>query len=173
MNKCTGNTGMARADWHKQDILDAIEDAVLHGTALNDNKPVVLKCSMDMLKKAPFDFLKTRLLCSMYIKKYEKCYYFLCVDNLEVLTDEYIQYEIDKARQIARKREDARKSEGEMWVCTYLKTTRDYSSYPPKISHTSTEAGLVKGEWFYPDSGGKKSIYANGFEFVKRIEEGA
>ena len=56
----------------------------------------------------------------------------------------------------------------EKWECTFLEWsgTRKHPT-----AKAITEIGIVKGNWFYRFNGTKKSIYANGFEFVRKIED--
>ncbi len=53
-------------------------------------------------------------------------------------------------------------------ICRYLEWsgTRNH----PKATEVEAE-GVIKGNWFYLPNGKKKSINANGFEIIERIQE--
>lgn len=39
------------------------------------------------------------------------------------------------------------------------------------VAKEIVEEGIVKGDWFYRKNGTKKKTTANGFEFIKKLEE--
>lgn len=165
---------MPWSQWKKQDILAAVDGAIRDSES-GEGETLTLHCSLSLLRKAPVAALKNLLLCSgewHHTSSYfnETDFYELDLIQLEELTDEQIQKEIDRVREEAQKKKAEKNAPGERWVCTYLEWsgTRNH----PKATEY-TEEGIVKGDWFYLSTGKKKNIYANGFEFVKRVDGGA
>ena len=66
------------------------------------------------------------------------------------------------------KKQEKKEDSPEMWECAYLVWggTRAH----PKATE-QTAIGEVRGNWFYLPEGGKKSIKANGFRFIRQIKE--
>lgn len=50
---------------------------------------------------------------------------------------------------------------------------REYrlGDYKDNDYNDNEEEGIVKGDWFYRKNGTKKKTTANGFEFIKKLEE--
>lgn len=145
--------------WTKADILELIEDENLE-----------LNCSIDKLKKVPVKILKE--ICLKYSSwhhtsnHYNKTdFYSIDYDSIENLTDEKLDGLIEEYR---KEKANAKAPVEEKWECTFLEWsgTRKHPT-----AKAITEIGIVKGNWFYRSNGTKKSIYANGFEFVRKIED--
>ena len=84
-------------------------------------------------------------------------------DTLEELTDEAI-----KAAANAPKTKPESPA-SERWECAYLvwEGTRKH----PKARRI-VETGTICGNWFFSDTGMRKQTTANGFERIRRIEDG-
>lgn len=154
--------------WRKKDILDAIGEKLADGE-------ISLQCSMEQLRKTPAGALREICLCgssSHHTSKYYNMtdFYGLDEDALEDLTDGRLQ-EIslefrEKQEKLKREKENERE---EIWECTFLEWsgTRRH----PKAEEI-TETGIIKGNWFSRPGGGRKSIHANGFRKIRRVDEG-
>ena len=91
----------------------------------------------------------------------ETDFYSIDEDKVAALTDE----EINEAVELSRIPKE--KPTEERWRCEYLEWygTRNH----PQCSKYVSE-GTVRGNWFYLDNEHRKSILANGFRFIERIE---
>ena len=141
--------------WTKTEILSRIRRAI-------KDEEIELKCSFDKLNKLPVKTLKNELLCvsswhhtSSHFNRTD--FYDIWWDKLEHLTDE----EIDGWTTI---KED--KPQKEKWLCKFLEWSG--SRRHPKATEY-TEEGIIKGNWFYRANGSKKSITANGFQKIKKV----
>ena len=153
--------------WKKSELLDQIKEKV-------DNRELSLNCSFEYLKKLPADVLKK--IC-LYVssrhhtgKHYRLTdFYSLNTDAIIELTDEKLSEAIsdyrEQQKQLKLEKENA---VGELWRCTYLKWSG--SRNHPKAREV-TVVGILKGSWFYPPNGHKRSIHANGFKKIKQITE--
>ena len=63
------------------------------------------------------------------------------------------------------KKQEKKEDSPEMWECVWGGTRAH-----PKATE-QTAIGEVRGNWFYLPEGGKKSIKANGFRFIRQIKE--
>ena len=145
--------------WTKANIIEAIEKAIREDD-------LILKCSMEKLNKTPAEILK--LFCLSYSswhhtsKRYNKTdFYILDINRVACLTDEKIDNEIAKNKNVKKT-----KPKEEKWKCAFLEwggTKRH-----PK-SREIIEIGTVKGNWFYRSDGSKKSTTSNGFRFIEKL----
>lgn len=136
--------------WTKAVILEAVE-----------NEEVELKISMETLKKIPVNTLKEKCLAksswhhtSSHYNKTD--FYDIWWNGVENLTDK-------DADNVTVKEKETE----ERWLCKFLEWsgTRKH----PKATEYEEE-GIIKGNWFYRSNGTKKSINANGFEKIRRID---
>lgn len=86
------NGEMPLSQWRKDDIIEAIEDAI-------DEGEITLQCSLEKLQKTPVKVLRDLCLeCTSWhhTSKYynETSFYSLDVDRVSELTDEFIEEEI-------------------------------------------------------------------------------
>lgn len=148
--------------WTKAAILSELEEMDLD-----------LKFSITYLKKFPVKFLKDICLCesswhhtSSYFNKTN--FYSVAVgrlediSNAEELDELFLQYKNDEIKQ------EQLQPEQEIWECEFLEWsgTRKHPNATKIV-----EVGVVKGEWFYRKNGTKKKTSANGFRFIKRMED--
>lgn len=146
--------------WTKAKIIEVLHENQINSDFIN----AISKCS--------FDFLKTRIL---------KCYewhhtgsYFNCTDYYEVdlidydepkqILTEYAQFKQEKVQAKEQKKEQQR----EFYKCKFL-TWSGSRKHPKATEHE--EIGEIVGNWFYSKNHGKKSIYANGFKIIEKVEE--
>ena len=73
---------------------------------------------------------------------------------------------IERERKDKRKKENIKRQTEEVWECEFIEWsgTRKH----PKANKV-IESGIIKGNWFYRNNGGKKSINANGFIKIKKL----
>ena len=146
--------------WTKADILEAISDYAEE----ND-----LKINMDLLKKVSAKVIKSIFLSKSSWHHTSLMYNrtdFYSLDESEVveLTDDKINSLIEKSKQKEEKIEEA----VETWECEYL--VWNGSRKHPKATEECA-IGEIKGNWFYLSNGSKKSINANGFKMIRKIEK--
>lgn len=153
--------------WKKSEMLDQIKEKV-------DNRELSLNCSFEYLKRLPADVLKKICLYKSSWHHTGKHYrvtdfYSLDTDAVKELTEEKIIETIsdyrEQKKQLKLEKENAVE---ELWKCTYLKWSG--SRKHPKAREV-TVVGILKGSWFYPPNGHKRSIHANGFKKIKQITE--
>lgn len=153
--------------WKKSEILAQIVEMVENGE-LSPN------FSFEYLKKLPAGVLKKICLYKSSWHHTGKHYrvtdfYLLNTDAIKELTDEKLLKAIsdyrEQQKQLKLKKE---KEVEELWKCTYLIWSG--SRKHPKAREV-TVVGTLKGSWFYPPNGRKKSIHANGFKKIKQITE--
>lgn len=151
--------------WTKTEIIEEVG-------CLIKNNAVTPTFSFTKLEKAPAPVVKE--LCLSHTSwhhtsnHYNKTdFYSFDKENLERLTDEKIERYIKDYRREQDTKKNA-KSKEEKWQCNFLEWsgTRKH----PKAT-VCTEVGVIKGNWFYRSDGSKKSINANGFEKIKKIED--
>ena len=140
--------------WTKREIINRIENAIKDGE-------VELKISMETLNKIPAKTLKEKCLTksswhhtSSHYNKTD--FYDIWWSGVENLTDEDIERVEVKEKEVSEK-----------WLCKFLEWsgTRKH----PKATEYEEE-GIIKGNWFYRLNGSKKSINANGFQKIRRID---
>lgn len=92
-------------------------------------------------------------------------FYSVDFDTLEDISIEYIDSVVASVKS---EKKQGKKEESEKWECKFLEWsgTRNH----PKATEC-VEIGEIKGNWFYRENGSKKSINANGFRKIKKIEE--
>lgn len=142
--------------WTKKEIIDAIEEAVNTGE-------IELKADFSKIKELPLKALKEICLyqsswhhTSKHFNKTK--FYSLDLDEIAGLTNA----KIDEI--LASPQEEA--PQEERWRCAFIEWsgTRNH----PKATRV-VEEGIVKGNWFYRQDGSKKSVKANGFEFIEKV----
>jgi hypothetical protein len=156
-----------KSKWTKKVILETVEKSVKSGE-------LELVCSFDKLKKVPLPALQEYCLVlsswhhtSMH---YNRTYFYkIELGCLEAFTDEDIDELLEeyKAKISNKKREDTQE---EMWECKYLSWRRGWKTQKSWAKEV-TAVGIIKGNWFYLPNGHRKSINANGFEKIRKIEE--
>lgn len=141
--------------WTKTAVIEAIENA-----------EVDLNCNIEKLRKMPAAVLKDVCLCysswhhtSSHFNQTD--FYSLDLERIGELTDD----QIDK--MIAGYKAEDEPTE-ERWTCTFLEWS---GSRKHPTATEVTEDGVVKGKWFYRKDGSKKKTTANGFRFVKRLDD--
>ena len=146
--------------WTKADILEAISEYAEE----ND-----LKINMDLLKKVSVKVMKSKFLrksswhhTSLMYNRTD--FYSLDESEADELTDEKVNLLIEKSKQEEEKVEEA----VETWECEYLVWSG--SRKHPKATEERA-IGEIKGNWFYLPNGSKKSINANGFKMIRKIEK--
>ena len=145
--------------WTKADILEAISDYAEENA---------LKINMDLLKKVSAKVMKLKFLrnsswhhTSLMYNRTE--FYRLDKSEVDELTDKKINLLIQESKQKEEKVEEPI----ETWECDYLVWSG--SRKHPRATEKRA-IGKIKGNWFYLPDGSKKSIYANGFKMVRKIE---
>lgn len=56
----------------------------------------------------------------------------------------------------------------ERWECAFLEWS---GTRKHPVATEVIEEGIIKGNWFYRKDGSKKKTTANGFRFIKKLEE--
>ena len=152
--------------WKKEHIINRIQEAV------NDEE-LILKCNINKLNRIPLKLLKELCLKKSSWHHTSKFYnktnfYDLSISQLEALTDA----ELDEALEKHKEREKRKKEETEVeekWKCAYLEW---YGSRKRLKAKEFIEIGIIKGEWFYGcSSGRKKKITAKNFRKIEKIED--
>ena len=145
--------------WTKADIFDTIKDTEIE-----------FKCSIEKLRKLPVKVLKE--VCLRYSSwhhtsnHYNKTdFYSLDINRIESLTDEKIDELLIECK--ANKKTNDIPLE-ERWECAFLEWSG--SRKHPKATEV-IEEGVVKGVYFYRKDGSKKKTTANGFRFIKKLED--
>lgn len=153
--------------WKKSEILNQIKE-------LMDNGELSLNCRLEYLKKLPGEVLKK--IC-LYISSWHHTgkhfmvtyFYSLDIDAIKELTDERLQEAVSDYREQQKQLKQEKENETEeLWECTYLEW---YGSRRHPKAKEVTEVGILKGNWFYPPYGHKRSIYAKGFTQNRQIIE--
>ena len=140
--------------WTKTDIIGAIKELV-------ENEELIVKFSIEKLKKIPLNTLKdlclNRSSWHHTSKHYNKTdFYSIDFVVLEKLTDEVIA-------ELSETKNEKEESKAETRKVKYL-TWSGTKKHPKATEHI--EEVEVVGNWAYT-SNGKKSIKANGFEFLE------
>lgn len=153
--------------WTKNELETAVRAACEE--MLNDGRPQSF--SIDVLFGAPVSVVRALCLwCSSWhhtSKFYAVTnFYDIDTDALAKLTDADIAAAI-KTYKCEKLEAKLAKREVETWECQFLvwSGTRNH----PKATEV-IEIGEIKGNWFYRSDGTKKSITANGFLQLKKIE---
>lgn len=143
--------------WTKFEILHSIKEMISNGD-------IELKIEFELLNK-----IKVKQLKTFFLKKsswhhtssrYNKTdFYDLDTNYIENLTE-------DKVKSLIDIKEQKQTTDETKALCKYL--VWGGTQRHPKATETE-EKGIIKGNWFYSDSGVKKSINANGFMILKRF----
>lgn len=148
--------------WTKTEIIQTIKEYV------EDNSDQTFNFNVDELKKVTITELKTFLYQSSWhhtSNHYNRTdFYSLDTDKIDNLTSDIIQeMAIKKANKIQKQSEPKE----ENWKCSFLEWsgTRKH----PKATEI-TEVGIIRNGWFYRVDGSKKSITANGFKMIEKVE---
>lgn len=155
------NGEMPLSKWTKEDIIDDVK-YIAENYNVNFDINSLKKYAKETLKNA---FLKqsswhhTSLYCN---KTY---FYSIDEDKIVVITDEDLK-NLERERKDKCKTENIKRQTEEVWECEFIEWsgTRKH----PKANKV-IESGIIKGNWFYRNSGGKKSINANGFIKIKKL----
>lgn len=152
------NGEMPLSKWKKADIIEAINRYV------EENE---VNFNVDLLFKLPVKILKTKVLAKSSwhhtSNRYNKTdFYSLDEYYIDQLTDTKIN-EILEEYKNAKNDEEVTE---EKWICEFLEWSG--SRKHPKAT-VLREVGVIKGNWFYRSDGSKKSIRANGFRCIERI----
>lgn len=147
--------------WTKAEIIKVIKDYI------EENTDQTFNFNVDELKKVAITELKTFLYQSSWhhtSNHYNRTdFYSLDTDKIDNLTSDIIK-EIagKKTNKIQKQSEPAQ----EIWRCSFLEWsgTRKH----PKATEI-TEVGTIKGNWFCRKDGSKKSITANGFRMIEKV----
>ena len=155
----SGEMPMSR--WKKDDILDAIEEAV-------EDEELNLRCNYEKLKKAPEQVLRDvcleRTSCHHTGKFYNMTeFYSLNLHVIEKLTDEDLEKDIEEHREEQREKRKKKPKE-EKARCLFLEWYGPRNHRKPK---EIIEDGIIKGNWFYRENGHKKSINSRGFSILE------
>ena len=145
--------------WRKSDIIDAIKKYQ------EDN---ILNFDINLLSKLPAQILKKEFLyksswhhtSSMYNKTN---FYSLNETIIDELTNRKINELLEEYKNNKPKKVELIE---ETWECEFLEWSG--SRRHPKAVEIR-EIGTIKGNWFYRKDGSKKSIYANGFKYVRKL----
>lgn len=126
--------------------------------------------SFPLLKSVSLDTLKRKLLCySSYhhTSKYFNTtnFYELNIFVLDNLTDVDITVWLNEEKE--NKKKVPTKTKSEKWICSYLQWS-DSRRHP--VAKRIESIGEIRGNWFYTKNGKKKSLNANGFEKIKKLE---
>ena len=145
--------------WTKANIFNTIKDTEIE-----------LKCSIEKLRRLPIKVLKE--VCLRYSSwhhtsnHYNKTeFYSLDINRIENLTDKKIEELLIDYK--ADKKAESKPSE-ERWECAFLEWSG--SRKHPKATEV-IEEGVLKGGYFYRKDGSKKKTTANGFRFIKKLED--
>lgn len=157
------NTGeKPLSKWSKTAIIEAIKDYI------EENTDQTFNFNIDELKKVTIAELKTFLYQSSWhhtSNHYNRTdFYSLDTDKIDDLTSDIIKEMVmKKVNKIKKQSEPAE----EIWKCSFLEWsgTRKH----PKVTEI-TEIGTIKGNWFYRKDGSKKSIIANGFKMIEKVD---
>lgn len=154
-----------KSKWTKQNILNEVE---------KNYKEEELSFNMSEFKKLSVDALKSFLYCTEWHHTssfYNSTdFYEIDYSKLEELTTEKMQ-EIEKVVKELKKENKKYIQEhnnSEKWEVEYL----DWSGSRKHPKATAVKDVVeIKGDWAYLKYGNKKSIYANGFKKIRKIEE--
>ncbi len=145
--------------WTKANIFDTIKDTEIE-----------LKCSIEKLRRLPIKVLKE--VCLRYSSwhhtsnHYNKTeFYSLDINRIENLTDDKIEELLLDYKK--EKRMESKPLE-ERWECAFLEWS---GTRKHPVATEVIEEGIIKGNWFYRKDGSKKKTTANGFRFIKKLEE--
>jgi len=146
--------------WTKADIIAAVSESMQNGEAGNFN--------IKLLKKLPVKELKKRVLVHSSWHHTSKMFNrtdFYSLDDLSELTDDEIKEWLTEApEEKVKEKTDAEAPE--CWECTFLVWSG--TKRHPKAKEV-TEVGEIRGNWFYREDGTKKSVTANGFKKIRKI----
>ena len=147
------NGEMPLSKWTKKAILEEAEQCNL-------------KCNLEKLRKIPVKILRENMLwCSSWhhtSKFYnETHFYSFDEDVASEITDEDLEkwmenHNCNQSSPIIEER----------WKCSFLEWS---GRRKHKRAERVTDTGTIRGNWFYRDHGGKKSVNANGFTKIERI----
>lgn len=152
------NGEMPLSKWTKKAILEEAEK-------------YTLQCSLEKLKQLPLALLRDKLLYESswhHTSKFynETNFYSFNEDEISEITDD----QLDQWMEMLSSEKKAVKAAAteERWKCSFLEWsgTRNH----PRAERV-VDTGVIRGNWFYRDHGGKKSVNANGFEKVERLYE--
>lgn len=89
---------------------------------------------------------------------------------LDSLTLEKIQKYVEQDKLEAKIRKAQKKEEPKSYraLCEYFVWSGSRNHPKHKVKRSK---GTIKGNWFYLENGKKKSIYANGFRVVKKLDK--
>ena len=151
--------------WKKADIIQAINQLI-------ESEELELKCDINNLFALNVNLLKKLALCQSSWHHTSSWYnhtdfYSIDSDYLSDLSNGDIE-QLKKQYSQSTEINDNSKSNGEKWECAFLEWsgTRNH----PKSTEI-VEIGIVKNNWFYRSNGSKKKTTANGFRFIRKIQE--
>lgn len=144
---------MPLSKWTKKAILEEVEKCTL-------------QCSFEKLKQMPLAVLREYLLYESSwhhtSKFYNKTHFYsLDVDGISEITDDQLDQWMEK---LSDEKKEA--TTAERWECSFLEWSGNRKH--PRAERV-TDTGIIRGNWFYRDQGGKKSITANGFLKIERL----
>ena len=153
-----GERPMSR--WKKDDILDAIEEAV-------ENEELSLRCDYEKLKKAPEKVLRDVCTSWHHTGKFYNVteFYSLNMYVIAKLTDEDLEKDIEEHRE-EQKEKRKKKPKEEKARCLFLEW---YGPRNHRKAKETIEDGIIKGNWFYRENGHKKSINSRGFSILEKL----
>lgn len=148
--------------WRKCDIIEAIQNYVKED----------YKFDIGLLNKISAENLKSEfLLMSSWhhtSKMYNKtCFYSLNEASIDELTNDRIEFLIDASKPKKKNTVKKEKDKEEKWECEFLVWSG--SRKHPQASK-ETVIGTVRGGWFYLPNGRKKSVNANGFRMIRKVD---
>lgn len=155
-----GNGNKPWSKWTKAEILEELQ---------KNNKDEKI---LEVAKKIPVEKLKSEFL--NYSEWHHTSSWYNCTDFYsfdEEKAEEITLEEIQEIYRIAKEEKETQKKEiqkEEKYKCKYL-TWSGSRNYPRATEHI--DVGIIKGNWFYLPDGTKKSINANGFCILEKIEE--
>jgi len=167
---------MPLSKWNKEAIINAIEDYIsdkcYEQHTFRDEQ---FHFSMENLKKMTIKDLKRVALTysswhhtSSHFN--QTSFYSLDINEIDTLTDLKIEEIIltSKKQRELDKLEQPKEVKVEKYECEFLIWSGTKSH--PKAKEVR-EIGIIKGDWFYRVDGTKKSINANGFKILQKIED--
>lgn len=153
------NGEMPLSKWKKADIIEAINRYI------EDNE---VQFNVDLLFKLPVKILKSKVLAKSSwhhtSNRFNKTdFYSLDEYYIDQLTDTKINEMLEEYKNAKNEEEIIE----EKWECEFLEWSG--SRKHPKATEIR-EIGIIKGNWFYRKDGSKKSVNANGFRYIKKID---
>lgn len=149
-----------KSRWTKKELLENLDNCVKNGE-------IKVDFDLNILKKLKVEKLREILLVKTSWH-HTSCHYnktdFYSFDTEGIL--EFSENNLKNMIGEEKSRNNSENSE-EVWLCSFLEWSGS-RNYP--ICKRFEEIGVIKGQWFFRNSGGKKKISSNGFEFIKKIE---